>query len=142
MMTLSDYPYDTLPVQRDTCADCGSVKCECPTGTDPYGHLAYSLSDAKGIGDLICWDYALNERKTLVRIHSVVNSESAGFIQDFMNVVVPAAEALPEVLRQIDAAVDWFEGERYVGIRTIRRLVKSLAADLGKEVPDVPLRSW
>jgi len=99
--------------------------------TDPYGHISWALSDAKGRGDLICFDYYVNPIKKTARIHSVVNSETAHFIQDFANVVVPLDEALAEAHRQIDDAIEWFQGQRFVGKRTIARFLKLLATDLG-----------
>lgn len=101
--------------------------------TDPYGHLTWVLSDPRGNGDLICFDYHVNAAQGTVRIHSVINCETGHFIEDFQNVVVPLAEAMAEAQGQIDAAVNWFfdnDYPRYVGKRSIAKFLKCLAADL------------
>jgi len=109
--------------------------------TNPYGHGTWAMSDPRGNGDLICFDYYVNAAKGTVRIHSVINCETGHFIEDFQNVVVPLAEAMAEAQRQIDLAVNWFfdnDYPGYVGKRRMANFLKHLAADL-KRVAGAPV---
>lgn len=72
--------------------------------TDPYGHLTWAIGSGD---DFWCFDYHPNEDGT-VTLHAVINSETAGFIQDAEPpCTVPAHEAVEEAQRLVAAALDW-----------------------------------
>ncbi len=67
-------------------------------GTDPYHHLSYSIgwdvNTLEGGGEdyLICFDYVVLERH--VAFHSVVNTDSGGFIDTVLYEVVKHENAI------------------------------------------------
>lgn len=71
--------------------------------TDPYGALYFCVGTAD---DFICFDYDSDGER--VRLHSVINSETGAFIQDFdPPATVSYAEAPSVALGMVDAALDW-----------------------------------
>lgn len=86
--------------------------------TDPYGSLEYVVGSSD---DFICFDYYLgsHENRTVFLLHSVVNSETAGFIQDNDTVLIDAndpefksigdfeAACIRTAMRFVDDAVCW-----------------------------------
>lgn len=71
--------------------------------TDPYGLLRWIIGDED---DFICFDFAVLDNGYAV-LHSVVNCETSGFIQDLAYVVV-SVQDMVEVARQLTAeAVEW-----------------------------------
>lgn len=122
--------------------------------TSPYGTLAYAIGSGD---DFHCFDHAPlfglavseldDEQSTFVAplnlmvLHSVVNSETGGFIQGDCYEVVPFNEAVSAAERMTDRAVEWlYEG----GAKMIRHTMRGwnqdctywerqVAADVGWE---------
>lgn len=86
---------------------------ELPNITSPYGHLYY----ATGSGDdFVCYDFEIinaGPRGMFAVLHSVMNSETGSFIQDYDYVVMPcnSIEQQKTVVRcafgVVDAAREW-----------------------------------
>ena len=73
--------------------------------TDPYGHLTFAIGTDD---DFWCFDYAISDDRTMVRLHAVINSETGSFIQDAESpATVPVAEALSYAQYLVDQACDW-----------------------------------
>jgi hypothetical protein len=78
-------------------------RAHCPTDEDmlkeldAYGHLSYCVGYENDNGDwLACFDFRVfdhPERGRLVAYHTVVNSDSGGFIDTLESCVVEAAKA-------------------------------------------------
>ena len=78
-------------------------RAECPSdedmlaGLDAYGHLTWNVGYDNDGGDwLACFDFKVfdhPERGKLVAYHTVVNSDSGGFVDTLESVVVESAKA-------------------------------------------------
>ncbi len=87
-----------------------------PNITSPYGFLSFVIG---GSDDFHCFDYEVinaGPRGQFIVLHSVINSEGGGFIQDGEYTVLPcnsAAEktaACREALGMVDQAMEWVYG--------------------------------
>lgn len=73
--------------------------------TDPYHHLEFVIGTDD---DFICFDYHVDSDSNTVTLHSVVNSETGTFIQDFEPPETVSASLAPAVARDmVSAALDW-----------------------------------
>lgn len=72
--------------------------------TDPYGKLHYGVGSED---DFICFDFADNHDGTIT-LHSVVNSETGCFIEDFDPPrAYPKKDAPRAAEAMLDQALDW-----------------------------------
>ena len=73
--------------------------------TDPYHYLTFAVGNED---DFWCFDYARDEENGLVKLHAVINSETACFIQDAEDpVILPEAEAVAYAKVLVDNALCW-----------------------------------
>lgn len=73
--------------------------------TDPYGKLEWVVGNAD---EFICFDYYVDMVKNTITLHSVVNSQSGGFIEDLQKpITVPCEEAYGKVISMVDSAWLW-----------------------------------
>lgn len=71
--------------------------------TDPYGLLEYAIGNED---DFICFDFAITDRG--VWLHSVLNSETGHFIEDFQApVLVSRGKAVAEAMQMVTEAIEW-----------------------------------
>ena len=104
--------------------------------TDPYGNLEWAVGSGD---DFVCFDYHVED--DYVILHSVINSETGGFIQDFEAPVrVPRTEAAKEARSLVEHALDWcanndvrhsvkgWNQDPYYFVRCVRRDVEGLRA--------------
>jgi hypothetical protein len=76
--------------------------------TDPYGHLSYCVGSED---DFWCFDYGIKSNGDVI-LHSVVNSETGGFIEDGERVIVSPEEAVDYAIGMLDSAYEWcFEND-------------------------------
>lgn len=72
---------------------------------DPYHYLTFVIGSED---DFVCFDYAVSTDRSTVKIASTINSETGGFIQEFMPTVEVPREAASLAARGlVDAALDW-----------------------------------
>jgi hypothetical protein len=72
--------------------------------TDPYGTLEFVIGDTE---NFYCLDYQFSDDLSAVRLHSVINSETAGFIQDAFTGEVDLENAIQTAEWLVDDALDW-----------------------------------
>jgi len=71
--------------------------------TDPYKLCNFAIGSGE---DFICFDFSPSGRK--VWLHSVVNSETGHFIEDFRSpVLVPRDAAVAYALEMVEDAIEW-----------------------------------
>jgi hypothetical protein len=104
--------------------------------TSPYGCLSYGMGSGD---DFYCFDVAVVHFNSgdKIALHSVINSETGGFIQDGEYKIVPPDQALAVAQGMVDEAHDWMfnNGVRQYGwgknngeafIKAVKRIVRSL----------------
>jgi hypothetical protein len=126
----SDYHYQTIKrferinnidVPIDECGHYldwhdirGNEACDL---TSPYGSLNFAIGSGD---DFHCFDYAELPDKRVV-LHSVVNSETGGFIQDAGYEVVQPNDAVDVAMGFVDNAIEWlYQGGDHALRHTIR----------------------
>jgi len=74
--------------------------------TSPYGHLEFAIGSGD---DFYCFDYRTVNTKQgeMIVLHSVINSETGGFIQDGEYWIVPPKGAINILEGMVDSAIEW-----------------------------------
>ena len=106
-------------------------------GMDAYGNLEYAVGTAD---DFVCFDWDYEPDTKILRIQSVVNSETGAFIQEFGPMfegkVEDKDQAYIVAKELIDAALDWcidndlvhdqegWNQDPYYFVRAVARYVK------------------
>ncbi len=72
--------------------------------TDPYGYLTFVIGNAD---DFHCFDYEVAEDGENMRLHAVVNSETASFIQDAQVTECAFDAAVSVAQGMVDDAMTW-----------------------------------
>ncbi|MTI83899.1 MAG: hypothetical protein FH756_08315 [Firmicutes bacterium] len=71
--------------------------------TDPYGALKFVAGSTK---DFICFDYARLPGNSIV-LHSSINSESLGYMDDYEYFVLHEESAAEAALAMVETALEW-----------------------------------
>jgi hypothetical protein len=104
--------------------------------TSPYGALEYAIGSGD---DFVCFDYAILDNG-LVALHSVLNSETDGFIQDGQYVVVALDQAPDHALALMDGAFEDVEHDENEWNQDHWFFYRSICLDMlrekGVEIPD------
>ena len=101
--------------------------------TDPYGSLSYVCGDDE---DFYCFEYAIIDND-LVLLHSVINSETGGFLMRNHYMLVTTSSAVPSAVGMFAQADVWYHLDREEGsgefTNSVLQFVEDLKGDLNHE---------